>query len=146
MRISTRARYGVRLMLELGINYGKGPLYLRDIARNEEISEKYLSQIIIPLKASGLVQSVRGAHGGYYLHGDPAGITLREIVEVLEGDLSLVECVNNPSSCSRISHCVTQELWGAMSREIARFLDSTTLGDLVRRQKDKTEANIEYAI
>ena len=85
MRTSTRSRYGVRLMLELALSHGKGPIFLKDIARRQEISDKYLSQIIIPLKSAGLVSSHRGAHGGYVLQREPARITIREIVEVLEG-------------------------------------------------------------
>ena len=80
MNISTRTRYGTRLMLELGLNYGKEPLLLREIAASQEISEKYLSQIIIPLKAAGLVNSFRGARGGYILAKPPKQITLNDIV------------------------------------------------------------------
>ena len=80
MKITTRSRYGVRLMLELAGNYGKGQVLLKDIARNEGISEKYLSLIIIPLRTAGLVQSTRGAHGGYSLAKPPGEITLKDIV------------------------------------------------------------------
>src|SRR5512138_597369 len=127
MRISTRARYGLRLMLELALQHGKGPIFLKDIARSQDISEKYLSQIIIPLKASGLVTSFRGAHGGYILQGDPAGITVRQIVEVLEGDLSLVECVTNPASCDRAAQCVTQDVWCRVSQAMSETLEGLTL-------------------
>ena len=93
MKITTRSRYGVRLMLELARNFDKGQVLLKDIARNEEISEKYLSLIIIPLRTAGLVQSTRGAHGGYSLTRPPEEITLKDIVQVLEGGISLVDCV-----------------------------------------------------
>ncbi|MFA5284396.1 MAG: Rrf2 family transcriptional regulator, partial [Smithellaceae bacterium] len=97
MKLSTRTRYGVRLMTVLAQNYGKGPVFLKDIAKGENISEKYLSLIIIPLRGVGLINSVRGAHGGYNLSKEPSQITLKEIVDVLEGDCSLVDCVKNPS-------------------------------------------------
>ncbi len=80
MKLSTRARYGTRLMLKLALRYGKGPVFLKDIARAEEISEKYLSQIIIPLKGAGLVRAFRGAHGGYTLARAPDRIKLKDIV------------------------------------------------------------------
>ena len=95
MKMSTRARYGLRLMVDLAVKDGKGPILLKDVSRSQEISEKYLSQIIIPLKTAGLVKSFRGAHGGYTLQRDPAKINLLEVVSALEGDLSLVECVAN---------------------------------------------------
>jgi Rrf2 family protein len=96
MKISTRARYGTRLMVALGAHYGQRPVFLKEIAKAEEISEKYLSQIIMPLKAAGLVNSFRGAHGGYVLSRTPAQISLKDIVGALEGDFNLVGCLGNP--------------------------------------------------
>ena len=146
MRISTRSRYGMRLMLELALNSGKGPIFLKDIARSQEISEKYLSQIIIPLKSAGLVNSFRGAHGGYVLKREPAQITLREIVEVLEGDFTLVECVGNPRVCDRAAQCVTQGVWFKVGQAIAGTLESMTLRDLVRDFQAKSPQSQGYAI
>lgn len=131
MKISTRSRYGLRLMLELGLRHGKGPTFLKEIARNQEISEKYLSQIIIPLKTAGLVTSFRGAHGGYSLQRPPASIRLREIVGVLEGDFNLVECAVNPKVCSRSAQCVTQGVWTRVGQAIADTLEGITLQDLI---------------
>src|SRR4030042_3558391 len=99
MRVSTRARYGLRLMVEVALNYEKGPILLKDISKNTGISEKYLSQIIIPLKGKGLIKTFSGAHSGYILSRAPSEIKLKEIVEILEGDLSLIDYVNNPSVC-----------------------------------------------
>ena len=107
MRLSTRSRYGVRMMLALGASEQKSPIFLKDIARSEEISEKYLSQIIIPLKAQGLVTPFRGAHGGYILSRPASQIKLREIIEPLEGDLCLVDCVTNAEVCHRSTECIT---------------------------------------
>ena len=136
MRLSTRARYGTRLMLELALNFKKGTIFLKDIARKEEISEKYLSHLVIPLKASGLVSSSRGAHGGYMLAKSPSQITLREIVQTLEGSISFVECVKNPSICSRVSKCATRSIWEKLDEKISDELSSVTLEDLVNSQKE----------
>ena len=122
MKLSTRSRYGVRLMLDLALNSTKGSVFLKDIAKEEEISEKYLSLIIIPLKAAGLVNSMRGAHGGYTLAKPASDITLKEIVDVLEGDTCLVDCVKNPSACSRSDTCASRDLWTILSDNISQTL------------------------
>jgi Rrf2 family protein len=122
-------------MLELGIHYDKGPIFLKEIAGNEAISEKYLGQIIIPLKTRGLVNAYRGAHGGYVLSRPASLIRLREIVETLEGDLSLVDCVGNSAVCGRSAACVTRDVWNGMGSLIIEFLDSITLEDLVRKYR-----------
>jgi Rrf2 family protein len=133
MKISTRARYGLRLMVDLAVKHGKGPILLKDVSRSQEISEKYLSQIIIPLKTAGLVKSFRGAHGGYTLQRDPTKINLLQVVSALEGDLSLVECVASPAACSRTDICVTQEVWHQVSRAMIDTLERITLADLATR-------------
>jgi Rrf2 family protein len=145
MKLSTRARYGVRLMLVLAKNYGKEPVYLKDIAREEDISEKYLSLIIMPLRGVGLVNSVRGAYGGYNLSRDPSEITLKEIVDVLEGDCSLVDCVKDPSACPRVPICVSHDIWAIIGGKISETLSSITLDKMVRmnrRKKRKTKKTL----
>ena len=122
MKLSTRARYGVRLMVELALNYGKGPVFLKDIANGQNISEKYLSLIIIPLRGVGLVNSIRGAYGGYSLAKDPSQITMKEIVDVLEGDCSLVDCVKNPSACPRVPICASHDIWAIIGGKISETL------------------------
>jgi Rrf2 family protein len=146
MKLSTRTRYGVRLMLDLAMNRSKGQIFLKDIAREEEISEKYLSLIIIPLKGAGLVNSMRGARGGYTLARDPSQITLKEIVDVLEGETCLVDCVKNSASCSRAEHCASRDLWTAVSRSISETLGSMTLEDLVKMSREKGEKPLMYQI
>ncbi len=133
MRLSTRSRYGIRLMMALAMEESSEPVFLKQIATSEGISEKYLSQIIIPLKNSGLVITYRGAHGGYKLSRKPSEINIREIVEPLEGDLSLVECVAVPGSCGKSSECVSRSLWDEMSRMIIDYLSGITLADLIER-------------
>ncbi|HQI00603.1 MAG TPA: Rrf2 family transcriptional regulator [Deltaproteobacteria bacterium] len=146
MKLSTRSRYGVRLLLELALNNAKGQVFLKDIAREEEISEKYLSLIIIPLKAAGLVSSMRGAHGGYVLAKPPSKITLKEVVNILEGDTCLVDCVKDPSKCSRSGTCASRDIWGIISDRISETLDSFTLEDLARMSREKGEGAHMYHI
>jgi Rrf2 family protein len=140
VRLSTKGRYGARLMLELALQYGKGPVLLKEIAKNQEISEGYLEHILPPIKAAGLVVSSRGAHGGYTLSRSPADITLGEVVRVVEGNLAFVECVIAPNVCNRSDFCVTRDVWGKVSKKISEILDSTTLESMVDQQKKKTKA------
>ncbi len=138
MKLSTRARYGVRLMVALALSYGKGPVFLKDIAKGENISEKYLSLIIIPLRGIGLLNSSRGAYGGYSLARDPSQITMKEIVDVLEGDCSLVDCVKDPSTCPRVPICASHDIWAIIGGKISETLSSITLDILVKMNQEKT--------
>ncbi|PKN28832.1 MAG: hypothetical protein CVU64_11275 [Deltaproteobacteria bacterium HGW-Deltaproteobacteria-21] len=146
MKLSTRARYGVRMMLDLARQYGQRPVYLREVAEREAISEKYLSQIIILLRGQGLVLSTRGASGGYSLARSPAEITLRDIVEPLEGGNCLVECVQHPSACSRVPTCAARDIWTLLGEKISETLNSVTLEELVRRNREKSGNNLSHAI
>lgn len=141
MRISKKTRYGVRMMLELALHYGKGPVILKDIAREQDISEKFLSQIVLVLRSRGLVVSSRGAKGGHMLSRSPSEISMREIVEILEGDPGIVECVWNPSVCCRYPSCGAADLWQALENNISDFLDSITLADLVKKDEIKKSKN-----
>jgi len=137
MKLSTRGRYGVRLMLELALHYGEGPILLKDIAERQGISEKYLWQLINPLKTTGLVNSLRGAHGGYVLGKAPEAISIKAILQVLEGSLCLVDCVDNPALCERSLSCISRDIWGEASKNMQQTLEDTTLAAMVERQKDK---------
>ncbi|MHB9096483.1 MAG: RrF2 family transcriptional regulator [Syntrophales bacterium] len=139
MKLSTKGRYGVRLMIDLAAHYGDGPILLREIAKREEISEKYLSNLVNPLKATGLVEATRGVHGGYVLAKPPDEISMQEIVEVLEGTLCLVDCVEKPIVCSRTSRCSAHDLWKEMADGMAQALKKYTLADMVVRQKAKLD-------
>ena len=143
MKLSTKTRYGVRLMVELGLNYGKKPIFLKDIAKAEIISEKYLSLIIIPLRGIGLISSVRGVHGGYNLAKEPSQITLKEIVTVLEGDCSLVHCVKSPTSCSRVPICASHDIWMIIYEKISEILSSITLDMLVKINQKKSRRRMK---
>ena len=146
MKLSTRGRYGVRLMLDLALHYGEGPVLLKDIAGRQGISEKYLWQLINPLKTVGLIGSTRGAHGGYVLGRPPEEISLKEIVRVLEGSLCLVDCVENPAVCKRSQTCTSRDIWSEASNQISQILESMTLDKMVVKQRTKNQESIEYSI
>lgn len=135
MKLSTRGRYGVRALLELAMGYKGGPIPINKLAERQEISAKYLEQLLIPLKAAGLVNSVRGARGGYVLAREPQKITLYDIVSVLEGPVVVVDCVENPDYCDRVGGCVVHLLWDEMSTLMQNFLTSISLADLVERSR-----------
>ena len=140
MKLSTRSRYGTRLMLDLARFYDQYPIPLAEIAKRQKLSVKYLEQLIIPLKASGLIRSVRGARGGYRLARSPDRITVGQVIEVLEGGLSLVDCVNNPKACKLRVHCLTRPLWQGVSRLIKEYLSSLTLKDVLEGKQMPAQA------
>ena len=146
MKLSTRSRYGVRLMTRLAMNHARGAVLMKDIARLEGISEKYLGQIIIPLRGAGLVSGRRGAGGGYTLNRKPADITVRDIVEVLEGDISLVPCVGDPASCPRVGACAATAVWKRLAADVAKALGAYTLKDLADEARRKSMDSSEYSI
>jgi Rrf2 family protein len=133
MKLSTRSRYGLRLMYELAVNYGGDIVIIKDIALRQNISGKYLSRLVIPLKGAKLVTAARGAHGGYRLARDPSEITLWEIIELLEGDITPVECVRNSKVCARSKKCPTRDVWCRLDRLMVEFLESITLKDLAMK-------------
>ncbi len=137
MKISTKIRYGTRAMLELASHYGEGPIELKEIAKKENISLKYLEQVIIPLRSAGLVKSVRGSKGGYSLAKSPPEICLNDLVEILEGPVDLIECLRDPKACQRSSFCVTRDIWKEVSEAINRIFHSVTLEEMVNRKREK---------
>lgn len=137
VKISTKGRYGTRAMVYIGENYGKGPVSLRKLAESEGISVKYMEQIIPLLRKSGLIRSARGARGGYVLAREPREISLRDIVQALEGPWSLVDCLDDDTLCDRTKECVTYEIWHDIRAAIYKILDSTTLADMIDRHRKK---------
>lgn len=131
VKISTKGRYGLRLMVDLAVHYQQGLVPLKEIAVRQDLSEKYLEQIMMQLNRSGLVRSVRGAQGGYTLAMDPASITVGAVLRVMEGSLTPVDCVSGDSpGCARMDQCVTAEVWRRLDAAIAGVVDSITLADL----------------
>jgi len=139
MKLSTKTRYGTRAMLELALNYGEKPLSINKIAKNQEISEKYLENLLIILKTAGLVKSVRGAKGGYELSRPPGEIRLNQIAQALEGSLAPVDCVDNEKACNRSGFCATRDVWTLIKQSIDNLLYSITLADLAQRQEMKAK-------
>lgn len=137
MKLATRTRYGTRLMLELALNYDKDAVLLKDIAKAQRISEKYLSQIIILIKNAGLVQAFRGSKGGYKLTRKPELITLKDILGILEDNFILVDCLDLPSRCKAKDICIMRNVWNDLSKTIADSLEKITLADLVKQYKEK---------
>ena len=131
MRLSTRGRYGTRMMLDLAIHHDQGPTPLREIAKRHDLSVKYLEQLIIPLKTAGFIRSVRGARGGYALARKPDKISVGDILETLEGGLSLVDCVEDPKVCKREKECPTRDIWLRMSGRLMEELSLLSLQDVL---------------
>ncbi|MCX6353670.1 MAG: Rrf2 family transcriptional regulator [Candidatus Aureabacteria bacterium] len=145
LKLSTKGRYGVRLMFDLALHNGQGPVSLRDIATRQSISEKYLWHLIPPLRDAGLIRSSRGVRGGYVLAHPPSQISLKDILDVLEGRICLVDCVANPSLCPRSRDCIPKDIWRDVSQTISRTFDSFTLEKMIEKQRSVQEA-INYAI
>ncbi|MPM30996.1 HTH-type transcriptional regulator CymR [bioreactor metagenome] len=140
MRISTKGRYALRFLLDVAVSGNGSPVSLRDAALRQEISEKYLEQIVTQLARAGLVRSIRGAGGGYLLTRSPKDYTMGDILRPMEGDLVPVECVAGGGCCKRIDQCVTVEVWQRISEAVSQVVDSITLEDLIGRYYQKQEA------
>ena len=135
MRLSTRALYGTRAVLDLALHKGQGVVTLKDIARRQEISLSYLVHLLTPLVIGGVVRSIRGPKGGFLLDKAPEKVKLSTVIRLLEGTMSLVDCVAKPKICSRSRLCVTRDVWLELQKVMDRFLESVTLQDLVERQR-----------
>ena len=139
MKLSTRGRYGTRALLELALHHGEGPIPLKDVAQSQQISLHYLEHLITPLVVAGIVLSIRGSRGGVSLAKPPEAIRLSEIIQLLEGSITPAECVDNPEICNRSKLCVTRDIWSELKKVMNGVLESTTLQDLVERQKRKEQ-------
>ena len=139
IKLSTKGRYGARLMLNLALHYTNGneAVILKNVSDNEEISIRYLEQIIIPLKINKLVKSIRGAGGGYILARRPSDIKLSEILHALEGSCCLVDCVEDNDYCNRIAICATYETWKEATDLLKNYFSNITLQDLIEIHEKK---------
>ena len=131
MRLSTRSRYGTRMMVDLAQHYDDGPVRIGSIAKRQDVSVKYLEQLIIPLKKSGFINSVRGPRGGHMLSRPPDKITIGEIVKVLEGGTGLTGCIEEVDSCERSGDCMMIKVWEEASNAMYETLNSKCLADIV---------------
>jgi Rrf2 family protein len=143
MKVSTKARYGLRLMMALANRHGQGPVFLKDIARDQELSEKYLSRIVIELRAAGLVDAFRGANGGYVLAHEPYAIIVGDVVRTLE-DMTPVDCVRDAAVCNRVELCSANEVWRRLDEAISETLNKITLADMLAWSRQKSENYTMY--
>lgn len=139
MRISTKGRYGLTIMMELAAKFGEGPTSLKSIAEKHQLSEHYLEQLVAPLRNAGLVKSIRGAYGGYVLSKAPEELTAGDIIRVLEGPISPVDFTEEDDPAKR-------DLWVRIRDSIAGVLDSTTLANLIAYQDEGKNDNYMFYI
>lgn len=140
MKISTKGRYAVRLMLDLALHNTGEAVSIKDISKRQEVSDKYLEQIISVLNKAGYVRSIRGAQGGYMLKKDPKEYTVGMILRLTEGSLAPVDCVeDDETTCPRAQSCVTYVIWKRLNDAINGVVDNITLADLVELQMQMTD-------
>jgi len=139
IKLSTKGRYGTRLMLNLArhYNHDEEVVILKSVSDDEEISIRYLEQIVIPLKINKLVKSIRGAGGGYILARKPSKIKISEIVQSLEGSFCLVDCIEDRDYCHRTPKCAAHEIWKEASTILRNYFQSISLQDLIEIYKKK---------
>ena len=144
MKISTKGRYALRLMLDLALYEGQEPVRLRDVAERQEISLKYLEQIISVLQKARYVKSIRGPQGGYHLMKKPEDYTVGMILRLIEGSLAPVACLEDEvNQCTKRGTCVTLRLWKELDAAVRGVIDKYTLADLVDWSKEGT---LDYVI
>ncbi len=134
MWVSTKAQYGMRALVEIAAG-GERPTSLKVVAERQDLSHQYLEQIFALLRRAGIVESVRGAHGGYRLARSPEQITALEVVELLEGTLAPVTCIEDAATCDRTGHCVTEPLWRRVDHAVRTVLGNTTVAELLAERE-----------
>ncbi len=139
MKLTTKARYGTRALLDVATHQENGPVPLKDIAERQQVSLAYLEHIIAPLISGGIIRSTRGIRGGVTLAKPPEQVKLSEVLSLLEGQMAPVKCVTNPSVCARSAFCATRDLWDELKRAMDGVLQATTLRDLIERQNAKEQ-------
>lgn len=134
MKVSTRGEYGVRAMFDLALHWGEGPISLKSIAERQLVSEHYLEQLMAALRKAGLVKSKRGAQGGYTLADEPDKVTIGQIIRVLEGPITPLDCLDSDKGsgpyCQKPDRCVLRNLWKDLQDSMEQVLDNRTLEDL----------------
>ena len=146
MKLSTKGRYSVTALYELALHYGEGVVPLKTIAQTQLISETYLEQLMVPLRRAGIVESVRGAQGGYTLALPPEEITIGRIITAVEGPIALVDCLLTDAeagdqSCVRVGQCVTRQIWKEVRDSINAVLNNISLADLMERNQNRVGCN-----
>jgi len=146
MKLSTKTRYGIRLLLDLARYYDQGPVQIGDIAKRQDISVKYLEQIVRPLKKAGFVCSIRGPKGGHILGKAPEEISLDQIVRLLENETDLVECVTDHQNCARSNDCSVRLVWQEANRAFYEKLQSITITDLLANDNTLERDETTYSL
>jgi Rrf2 family iron-sulfur cluster assembly transcriptional regulator len=135
MKLTTKTRYGTRLLIDLAQHQDKGAAQMSAISMRQNISVKYLEQLIRPLKQADLVTSTRGPKGGHMLAKKPEEITLGQITRLFEGTPDLVNCISDPEKCSMLDDCIVRHAWGRANKALYDELDSITIADLLKKKK-----------
>ena len=138
MKISTKTRYGTRFLLHLALHEASSPVPLSDIAKEQDISLKYLWNIASVLKSAGIVRTTVGAGGGFKLAIPPARITLHDVFAAFDGDVTLVHCVNNAASCRRSPGCASRDVWRDINATLEKSMKAVTIADIMRRHRRKS--------
>ena len=148
MKISTKGRYGLRILIDLATHDPGKPRLIRDIAQSQQISEKYISRLVIDLRRAKLIRSVRGINGGFHLAKLPEEITLLEILETMEGPISVVDCVRSPEKCKRQSLCPARDIWQQLNDGIRELTAKITLDDILNafRRRNARNGICDYCI
>jgi len=146
MKISTKGRYGLRIVLDLVMRQSGSPRLLRDIAESQQLSEKYLSRLMVDLRRAGLVHSIRGAKGGFRIAKKAEEITLLDVVEAMEGPLSIIDCVADPDNCDRHDTCVTRDIWGQLNADIRANMSKVTVQDIIKNYQQQITVASDYII
>ena len=148
MKISTKGRYGLRILIDLAMHDPGKPRMLRDIAESQQISEKYISRLVIGLRRARLIRSVRGVNGGFHLAKRPEEITLLEILETMEGPISVVDCVRAPEKCRRQHLCPSRDIWRELNDGIRELTSKITLDDILNayRKRSAEHGICDYCI
>ena len=137
MKISTKGRYGLRILLDLALYSKNDPRQMKEIAQSQQISEKYISRLILSLNKAGLIISLRGAKGGLQLAKPPKEITLLDIIEAMEGTVSIVECVADKTFCKKSADCSACRVWSSLNKKIKKQMQEITLKDLLKSEKNR---------
>lgn len=141
MKLSTKCRYGTRAMVEIAKHYGQGPVKRREIAKTQDISDSYLENILIALKHGGLIETIRGARGGYVLKVPPGEISLLEVFNALEGPFIPVGCLDNDEACGRVGDCLTHQVWKRLQEAVESVLRKETIQSLVEGEAENRASN-----
>ncbi len=146
MKLSTKSRYGTRAMMDIAFHSNKGSCMLKDIAQRQDVSPKYLDHILSSLRKAGLIKNTRGKDGGYSLIRSASEITMKDIINAVEGSLAPVECVDNSTLCTKTNMCSTRDVWVKMKEAMEDVLEATTLANLMESSNKKKSTGINYTI